>query len=281
MSAFVDATLLRFAQDPFVVNLVSSGIGLQALFDASFELADVELETIALASVQPRSYKVPVFETFRSRGVEEQVVPSTQRIRIEHTQPRHGRLDWVDVAFDAVLTTQMSTLVAPLQSITTQLLEQKLGGVTSLAQLRSSLLTLYVPSLVDAIFARLNITTFADFEQQKHLFVELIGAPPPPFDPLDPQTFRDYTVPLRVKIADGFDVANALQAAKLCRSILDCEAIPDALDGIERKTPYAFLTLFADAAVTDASLPGMTKLQAKTAVQALFAAESMYAQFIT
>jgi hypothetical protein len=41
------------------------------------------------------------------------------------------------------------------------------------------------------------------------------------------------------------------------------------------------VTIFADAAVTDASLPGLTAAQAKTAVGALFAGERMFAQFIT
>jgi hypothetical protein len=41
------------------------------------------------------------------------------------------------------------------------------------------------------------------------------------------------------------------------------------------------VTIFADAAVTDASLPGLTAAQAKTEVAALFVGERMFAQFIT
>jgi len=86
---------------------------------------------------------------------------------------------------------------------------------------------------------------------------------------------------VRVKIADGFDVAGALQSAKLCRSILEHESVPDNLTGVERTIPYALVTVFADAAITDTSLPGLTAAQAKTAVAAVFAGERMFAQFIT
>jgi hypothetical protein len=195
--------------------------------------------------------------------------------------PRFGRLDWVDVAFDAVLNTKVHKLVAPLQSVTVESLEQRLSGVTSIADLRAKLLILYAPSVVDAIFAKLRISTLEDFKQQRHLFIELVGAAPPAFDPNDPAAQRNYTVSLRVKIVDGFDVAGALQSAKLCSSILEREAISESPDGVERIKPYAFLTLFADSAVTDTSLPGQTAAQAKTAVRALFNAERMFAQFIT
>jgi hypothetical protein len=280
MSAFVDGTLLRFTQDDFVAGLLTNGVGVGAIFDAAFEATDVQLQSIALGHISARSYKVPAFETVRSIGTDERIVPDTQRVRKERVLPRFGRLDWVDVAFDAVLTTKVQILVAPLQSVTVETLEQKLGGVASIADLRTKLLTLYPPSVVDAIFTKLRITTLDDFERQHHLFVELVGAAPPAFDPNDPRTQRDYTVSIRVKMVDGFDVANALQSAKLCRSILEHEAIPDSPDGVKRIVPYVFITLFADAAVTDTSLPGQTAAQAKTAVQALFGAERMFAQFI-
>jgi hypothetical protein len=281
MSAFIDATLLRFTQDNFVIDLLSNGVGLAAIFNATFEATDVQLQSITLGQVSPRSYKVPAFESVRSTGTDERIVPDTQRVRKERVLPRFGRLDWIDVAFDAVFSTKVQTLVAPLQSVTVETLEQKLGGMVSIADLRTKLLTLYAPSVVDAIFAKLRISTLDDFERQRHLFIELVGAPPPAFDPNDPAAQRDYTVSIRVKIVDGFDVASALQSAKLCRSILEHEAIPDSPDGVNRIIPYAFITLFANAAVTDNSLPGQTAAQAKTAVQTLFNAEQMFAQFIT
>jgi len=280
MSAFVDATLLRFAQDGFVTGLLN-GLGLPALFNAMFDATDFALQSVALGPVLARSYKVPAFESIRSSGTDERIVPDAARVRRERVLPRFGRLDWVDVAFDAVLNTKVQTLVAPLQSVTTQTLEQKLGGIASIADLRAKLLALYAPSIVDDLFAKLKISTLDDFERQRHLFIELIGAAPPAFDPNDPAAARNFTVSVRVKIADGFDVAGALQSAKLCRSILENESVPDTLAGVQRTTPFAMVTIFADAAVTDASLPGLTATQAKTAVGALFAGERMFAQFIT
>lgn len=281
MSAFVDGTLLRFAQDAFVADLLTNGLGLAAIFNVMFEATDVQLQSVTLGPVMARSYKVPVFESVRSSGTDERIVPDTQRVRKERLVPRIARLDWAEVAFDFVLNTKVQTLVAPLKSVTVESLEQKLGGVASIADLRAKLLTLYAPSVVDAIFAKLRISTLDDFERQRHLFIELVGAEPPAFDPNDPAARRDYTVSLRVKIADGFDVAGALQSAKLCSNILEHEAIPDSPDGVERIKPYAFVTLFADSAVTDTSLPGQTAAQAKAAVKALFNAERMFAQFIT
>jgi hypothetical protein len=280
MSAFVDATLLRFAQDAFVTSLLN-GLGLTAVFNATFDATDIALQSVTLGPVSTRSYKVPTFETVRSNGTDERISPDAQRVQKERVMPRSGRLEWVDVAFDAVLNTKVQTLVAPLQSVTSQTLEQKLGGIVSIADLRAKLLALYAPSIVDALFAELKISTLDDFERQRHLFIELIGAAPPAFDPNDPAAARDFTVSVRVKIADGFDVAGALQSAKLCRNILANESVPDPLAGVERTVPYALVTIFADAAVTDASLPGLTAAQAKTAVAALFAGERMFAQFIT
>jgi hypothetical protein len=280
MSAFVDSILLRFAEDAFVTNLLN-GLGLAAIFNATFDATDIALQSVALGPVSARSYKVPTFETVRSNGTDERISPDAQRVQKERVMPRSGRLEWVDVAFDAVLNTKVQTLVAPLQSVTSQTLEQKLGGISSIAELRTKLLALYAPSIVDALFAELKISTFDDFERQRHLFIELIGAAPPPFDPNDPAAARDFTVSVAVKIVDGFDVAGALQAAKLCRSILEHESIRDPLAGVERTVPYALITIFADAAVTDASLPGLTAAQAKTAVSTLFAGERMFALFIT
>jgi hypothetical protein len=280
MSAFVDSILLRFAQDAFVSNLLN-GLGLTAIFNATFDAIDIALQSVTLGPISPRSYKIPTFETVRTSGTDERTLPDAQRVQKERVMPRSGRLEWVDVAFDAVLNTKVQTLVAPLQSVTSQTLEQKLGGIASIADLRAKLLALYAPSVVDALFAELNISTLDDFERQLHLFIELIGAAPPPFDPNDPAAARDFTVSAAVKIADGFDVAGALQAAKLCRSILEHESTRDPLAGVERTVPYALVTIFADAAVTDTSLPGLTAAQAKTAVGVLFAGERMFAQFIT
>jgi hypothetical protein len=45
-------------------------------------------------------------------------------------------------------------------------------------------------------------------------------------------------------------------------------------------TPFAFIMLFPDASVSDASIPGHTAAQTKAAVADLFGAEHMFAQFI-
>ena len=280
MSTFVDSTILRFSQEAFVADIMTNGLGLTSLFNMTFTSTDMSLQSVTLGPISARSYKVPAFETIRSVGTDERISPDSQRVRKERRLARFGRLDWVDVAFDAVLSTRMQMLVGPLQTVTLQTLEEKLGGVASLADLRTKLLTLYAPTVVDDIFARLRISTFEDFARQRHLFITLVGAAPAAFNPADPATGRDLTVSLRVKIADGLDVAGALQSAKLCRSILENEAVPDTLDGIERSTPFAFVTIFSSAALTDNSLPGMTAIQARAAVQALFNAEKMFAQFI-
>jgi hypothetical protein len=281
MSAFVDATLLRFTQDPFIADMLTNGIGLSALFNAAFQANDIQPQSFTLGQLSARAYKVPIFDSVRSKGTDERIVPDTQRVQVSRVWSRLGRLDWIDVTFDAILNSKVQTLLGPLQNITVQTLEQKLGGVASVDDLRAKLLTLYAPSVVDAIFAKLTITTLADFETRRHLFIELVGAAPPVFDPNDPSTQRNFTVSLRVKIADGFDVAGALQAAKSSRSILDSDAWQSPPNGVEVVTPYIFITLFDNSAVTDTSLPGMTAAQAKTAVQTLFSGERMFAQFIT
>jgi hypothetical protein len=280
MSSFVDSTLLRFAQDAFATGLLRDGIGATALFNAMFEGVDVGLRSVVVGTVSARSYKVPVFESVRMSGTEERIAPDMQRVRKERIMPRHGRLGWVDVAFDATLEARVQALVAPLRTVTSQSLESRLGDVHTLDQLRAALLALYPPGVVDAVFRQLRIGTFDDFARQRHLFVQLVGAQPPDFDPEDPATARSFDLPVRVLIADGFDVAGALQAAKLCRSILDYETVSAAGGEVEQKTTHAFITLFADGAVTDASLPGLTAAQAKAAVQDLFAAERMFALFI-
>lgn len=280
MSAFVDATLLQFAQDGFVSDLLN-GLGAMAIFNAMFDAADVAVQSAAIGPIAARSYKIPAFETVRSNGTDERIVPTTERVRKARAFPRFGRLDWVDVAFDATIQTKVQQLVAPLQSVTSTTLENQLGGVASLDELRTKLLALYAPSVVDDFFRKLQISTFADFTRQRHLFIQLVGAAPPAFDPDDPAAARDFTVSMRVKIVDGFDVAGSLQAAKLCRDILEHEASPGSLDGVDRTTAFAMVTLFQDSAVTDNSLPGLTAATAKAAVKALFAGERMFAQFVT
>lgn len=280
MSSFVDSTLFRFGQDAFVSEMLTHGLGLETVFNMSFALADFELESVALSAIFGRSYKVPVFETVRTDGTEEQILPDSKRVRTQRTSYRFGRLDWIDVTFKATLLTRMKMLVAPLQSATVEMLHDRLGEVSSLAILRSKLEVLYAPSVVDALFARLKISTLTDFERRQHLFIELVGAEPPAFEAADPSTARDYDIVVCVKISEAFDVAGALQAAKLCRDILEHESVPDETEGVERSTRHTFVTLFPNEAVTDTTIPGHSAAETKDAVSRLFTTERMFAHFI-
>jgi hypothetical protein len=280
MSAFVDSTLLSFSRDAFVSDVLTNGLGLQTIFAASFSAIDIEPQGVQLDSVGARSFKVPAYETVRSNGTEERILPDAQRVRTERVLPRFGRLDWVDVAFDAVLAVQVQQLNGNLQSVASRSLVDKLGGIASIADLQTKLAAIYPQVMVDDIFKTLRITTLADFMRKQHLFVDIAASAPPPFDPQDPAATRPFTVPMRVKIADGFDVAAALQSAKLCSSILQSTAIPDDIDGVDKKSAYAFVTVFDSTAVDAAPIPGFTTDQAKDAVRALFASELMFAHFI-
>lgn len=280
MSVFVDATLLRFERDEFVTELLTDHLGPRAIFDTVFRATGVDVQSIELGPISARSYKVPAFESLRSRGTDERIVPDVQRVRTERTFARFGRLEWVDVAFEAVLVAKVQTRETPLASVTVQSLEKRLAGYATIEELRAKLLGLYPPSMVDDIFDKLRISTLEDFERQIHLFVEFVGRAVPDFDPNDPAVLRSYEVSLRVQISDRLDVAGALQSAKLCRSILEYENIPDAPDGVERISPFAFVALFPDATVTDDSLPDFTAAQAKAAIGDLFKAEHMFATFI-
>ena len=84
MSAFVDTALLRFAQDAFVTDLLN-GLGLTAIFNATFEATDIALQSVTLGPISSRSYKVPAFETVRSNGTDERIAPDTQRVRKERS----------------------------------------------------------------------------------------------------------------------------------------------------------------------------------------------------
>jgi hypothetical protein len=141
MSAFVDSTLLRFARDPFVSDLLNS-LGAMSIVNAMFDANDIAIQSATIGPITARSYKIPAFETVRSNGTDERIVPSTERVRKDRKFPRFGRLDWVDVAFDATIQTKVQQLVAPLQSVTSTTLEAKLGGVSSLDDLRGKLLAL-------------------------------------------------------------------------------------------------------------------------------------------
>ena len=153
-----------------------------------------------------RAFKQPIFETVRGRGVNERITPSNERTQITRLWPRFGRLDWIDIGFDAVLQTKSQRLLGGLQSLQSSSLADRIGPFASLADLGAKLGALFTPSLVDEIFARLKIESLDDFRNKSGLFLDFVGVGAA-FDPNDPGAARDFSVSLRFKIADGFDVA--------------------------------------------------------------------------
>jgi len=282
MSVFVDQMHLRFLDDAFVQDLLKNQLGLVALFQITYDAQDVELQGTSLASVQARQFQMPAFETIRMTGTEERILPDTQRVKIDHSQPRYGRLAWVDVLLNVLLSTKVRVSAAPIDRITVQNLIDKLGGVASITDLQNKLKALYPDSVVNAFFDKLRITTLEDFKRRANLFLEFVYRTPPPFDPNDPQNMRTFPLNICVKVQPELKIAEALQGAKLCRTILENEKDAAAnFQGGEIKTPYVFVVLFPDSAATDNSLPGLTAAQIKASTKALFASENMLAHFLT
>jgi hypothetical protein len=281
MSAFGDQLLLRFLQDPFVVDLLTNQLGLPTLFDLTYDAADINLKEIKLGPVQRRQFQMPAFETIRTNGIDEQIMPTPERVKIDRAQPRYGRLAWVDVLLEVVLATKVESKAMPIQSITAENLLDRLGGVESLADLKNKLATLYPPSIVDAFFKQLRITSVDDFKNRPTLFLEFAYQAPPPFNPADPLNAR--TLPLNVCLQFQADlkIAEALQSAKLCRSILENERdFVQTMDGGIIDTPYAFVVIFSDSVIQDNALPNLTAAQIKAGIKSLFQAERMLAHFL-
>jgi hypothetical protein len=280
VATFADSQLLQFTQDAFVASWLSDQLGLLPLFNLTYAPEDVQVEQITLGAVRRKEFQLPVFETVRTRGVDEQIVPTTQRVKVERARRRAGRLTWVDVFLDVLLATRVASLAAPIDHITSQSLLDKLGGVASLDDLRAKLGALFAPSVVDAYFRRLGLTTLDDFLSRPAQFLEFVYQAPPPFDPNDPANARDYPLNVCVQVREDVAVREALQAAKLCRAVLvNNEGGVDFAGGAAVLTPYAFVVVFPDAAVTDTTIPGLNAAQFKAEAQALFAAEHMLAFF--
>lgn len=277
--SFIDSTYLHLNQDAFVTNVLTN-IGLQSIFSVLYGAADVDVHQISLGSILSREFSMPVFEDIRTRGIDERIMPDPQRVKIDRTHYHYGRLAWVDAYIPVMLNLKIGAAVGPIASITTQSLEAKLGGVTSLNDLRAKLNALYAPSVVDAIFTALRITTFEDFKRTYHLFVQIAGSAPAPYDPKDPASDLDAIANVCFKIDDSFDLRTSLEDAKLTRSILAADAALSVPEGLVQQLPYAFITIFPDSSVTDATVSGFTAAQTKSAAQALFASEQMFAYFL-
>jgi hypothetical protein len=281
MSVFADRLLLQFSDDSFVQDLLTNQLGLAALFNLTYTVEDIDLRQIALAGVPRRVFEVPAFETIRTNGTDEKIMPTTERVRVERVQPRYGRLAWVDVLLDVLVSTQVESKAMPIERINTQNFLDKLGGVASIADLRAKLATLSPPSVVEAFFNRLRITSVEDFKSHPSVFLEFVYKAPPTFDPTDPQNTRTFQLNVCVQFQPELKIGEALQAAKLCRSILENERdFVQTFEGGEIETPYAFVVIFADSAVVDGTLPNLTVAQIKAGTRMLFQAERMLAHFM-
>jgi hypothetical protein len=103
--------------------------------------------------------------------------------------------------------------------------------------------------------------------------LEIIYKNPPPFDPNDPKNIRIFPINLCIKFQEELKLAEALQAAKLGRSILENEKnFRDVWEGEEIKNQYIFVTIFPDSLTSDA--------QMKNKIKEIFIAENMLAHFL-
>jgi hypothetical protein len=280
VSGFADQLLLRFLDNNFVQDLLTNKLGLAALFKTTYNVQTIDLRQLDLAAVQRKEFVFPAFETIRTSGTDERIIPTSERVKVDRTQPRRGRLAWVDVFLNVLLATKAESKKMPIDSITAQSLLEKVGGAASIAELKTKLGALYPPSVVDAFFKKVRITSVDDFKSRPTLFLEFAFKAPPPFDPNAPESNRDFHLNVCVQLQPELKINEALQSAKLCRSILASEY--DSMtnfDGGEINTPFAFVVIFPDALVVDGAVPNLTAAQIKTSVKDLFQGEHMLAHF--
>ncbi len=280
MVTFTDRIILQFLQDTFVEDLLAQ-LGLATLFSLTYQTEDIEIREITFAGLQKRQFQMPVFETIRRTGTEERIIPSPERWQLNYAQSRLGRLAWIDVFLEVLLATKVQAKRAAIERISTKSLISELGGVDSLADLKTKLQSRYPASIVDAFFQQFSITSIEDFKQRGDLYLEFFYKEPPPFDPNDPKNARTFSLNVCIKFQAELKIVETLQDVKLCRSILENEKnFVEVFDGGEIKTPYAFLVIFADSAIADNSLPAMTASQAKTSIKDLFASENILVHFL-
>lgn len=280
MSGFADQTMMRFLDDAFALDFLVTRIGASALFNAVYNPVDFNLQSVAVSKVVSREFESPTFETVRSTGSDEKITPTSERVMLERSTKNQGRLVWVDVALAAILAAKVESTVLAPESVVTRDLLTELGGAATIAELRTKLLARYTQSQLDAIFAKLHITTIDEFKERMNLFVQFTYKAPPAFDPADPAASKSFPLNVCVKFQPELNVADALQNAKLCRAVRASESnCKEEIQGAEVKTPFAFVTVFPDSVAADDAIPGMTAAQIKTSVQSLFAAEQMLAHF--
>jgi hypothetical protein len=281
MAVFTDRLLLQFLQDNFVTDLLTNQLGLNTLFGLVYALESVELRQLDLTSVARREFALPAFETLRTHGTDELIVPRAERTRLDRTHPRKGRLAWVDIFLDLVLSAKVAETAGRPQSLTVKNLLDKIGKPVSFPDLRAKLGAIYPPSIVDAFLTRRRITTVEQFLDKPALFLEIVSSPPPAFDPNDPAVVRQYRLRVCVQVQPEFRLGESLQAAKLCRTILTSD--PDSIESTpeyDLERPYAFVVIFPNAGVDDNTIPNMTGAEVKTRTRDLFRAEGMLAHFV-
>jgi len=74
-----------------------------------------------------------------------------------------------------------------------------------------------------------------------------------------------------VQFQPELKISEALQSAKLCRSILENERdFAQTFNGGDIETPYAFVVIFADSAIQDNVVANLTRAQLKSGIKSLF-----------
>jgi hypothetical protein len=281
MSAFADELLLQFLDDIFLEDLLKNQLGLASLFNVTYQAEDIDLREINLAEPPRRQFQMPAFETIRTNGTDERIMPSAERVKVDRAQPRYGRLAWVDIFLDVFLATKVASQKMPIESISSENLLDKLGGVTSITDLKNKLSALYPQSIVDAFFKQLRISSVEDFTSRPSLFLEFVFKAAPPFDPNDPQNARNFSLNVCVQFQPELKISEALQSAKLCRSILENERdFAQTFNGGDIETPYAFVVIFADSVIQDNAVGNLTRAQIKSGIKSLFQAEGILAHFL-
>ncbi len=272
--------LLKFSDAAFVTDFLTNRVGLAPILAASYALEDFDLKDLALASVLHAEFASPTLQTIRVKGTEEQIIPSSLRSQMTREFRGYGRLAWVDVTLDVLLATKMQDNRMPIDSITTEQLLDKIGGAATLNELKTKLTAMYSADVVNAMFQKFRITTIAEFKERLNFLVTFLFKEPDPFDGNDPANSHLLRTTVCVNFQPDLNVSQALQNAKLSRSILDGEqeASP-APEGIDPVNKQVFVTVFPDSVAVDGAIPGMTAAAIKTAVQNVFTAEGMIAHF--
>ena len=87
MSGFADQLLLRFLDNSFVNDLLTNKVGLADLFNTTYEVETIDVRQLDLALVQRKEFVFPAFETIRTSGTDERIIPATERVKVDRTQP--------------------------------------------------------------------------------------------------------------------------------------------------------------------------------------------------